>query len=194
VSTYLADPLVFLVRTLFGLYIAVVILRFILQWARADFYNPISQFVVRVTSPALKPLRQVIPGYGGLDWSSAVLAWGLKTLELTLIAGISGMGWPLLGALAWAIPALIGLVIDIFLFAILVQVVLSWVSPDPYNPAVALLGRITEPLLRPARGLLPPIGGIDLSPMLVMIALVLLQYLLVPPLEALTGSPFRVAP
>ncbi|MFZ0788178.1 MAG: YggT family protein [Chromatiaceae bacterium] len=189
-GSYLADPLVFLVRTLFGLYIAVVLIRFLLQWARADFYNPISQFVVRVTAPVLRPLRQIIPGYGGMDLASLVLAWALKAVELAIIAGLLGHGGPLLGALAWAVPALIELAIDLFLFAILIRVVLSWVNPDPYNPAVALLGRLTDPILSPAQRLLPPIGGIDLSPMLVMVGLVLLQMLLVPPLKALTGSPF----
>ena len=189
-GSYLADPLVFLIRTLFGLYIAVVLIRFLLQWARADFYNPISQFVVRVTAPVLRPLRQIIPGYGGMDLASLVLAWALKAVELALIAGLLGHGGPLLGALAWAVPALLELVIDLFLFAILIRVILSWVNPDPYNPAVALLDRLTDPVLSPAQRLLPPIGGIDLSPMLVMVGLVLLQMLLVPPLKALTGSPF----
>jgi YggT family protein len=189
-GSYLTDPLVFLLRTLFGLYIAVVVIRFLLQWARADFYNPISQFIVRVTSPVLRPLRRVIPGYRGLDLASLVLAWGLMALQLGLIAGLLGFGGSLLGALVWAIPALLELVIDILLFAVLIRVILSWLSPDPYNPAVALLRRLTDPLLEPAQRLIPPIGGIDLSPMAVMIGLVLLQMLLVPPLEALTGSPF----
>lgn len=189
-GSYLADPVVFLIRTLFGLYIAVVLIRFLLQWARADFYNPISQFIVRVTSPVLRPLRQVIPGYRGLDLASLVLAWVLMAVELGLIAGLLGYGGSLLGAPVWAIPALLELVIDILLFAVLARVILSWLSPDPYNPAVALLGRLTDPILQPAQRLIPPIGGIDLSPMAVMIGLVLVQMLLVPPLEALTGSPF----
>lgn len=189
-GSYLTDPLVFLLRTLFGLYIAVVVIRFLLQWARADFYNPISQFIVRVTSPVLRPLRRVIPSYRGLDVASLVLAWGLMAVQLGLIAGLLGFGGSPLGALMWAIPALLELVIDIFLFAVLIRVILSWLSPDPYNPAVALLRRLTDPLLEPAQRLIPPIGGIDLSPMAVMIGLVLLQMLLVPPLQALTGSPF----
>lgn len=189
-GSYLTDPVVFLIRTLFGLYIAVVLVRFLLQWARADFYNPISQFVVRMTSPVLRPLRQLIPGYQGLDLASLVLAWALMAIQLGLIAGLLGLGGSVLGALVWAIPALLELVIDIFLFAVLVRVILSWLNPDPYNPAVALLGRLTDPLLEPARRLIQPIGGLDLSPVAVMIGLVLLQMLLVPPLEALTGSPF----
>lgn len=189
-GSYLTDPLVFLIRTLFGIYIAVVLIRFLLQWARADFYNPISQFIVRVTTPVLRPLRQVIPGYRGLDLASLVLAWGLMAVQLGLIAGLLGIGGSVLGALVWAIPAVLELVIDILLFAVLVRVVLSWLNPDPYNPAVALLGRLTDPILVPAQRLIPSIGGIDLSPVAVMIGMVLLQMLLVPPLKALTASPF----
>lgn len=187
-GSYLTDPIVFLIRTLFGVYIAVVLIRFLLQWAGADFYNPISQFIVRVTSPVLRPLRQVIPGYGGIDLASLVLAWALKSTELALLAAILGIGTQALGALVWAIPAVIGLIFDILLFSILIHAVLSWVNPDPYNPAVSLLRDMTAPILRPARQLLPPMGGLDLSPMVVMIAIVLLKMLLLPPIEALTGS------
>ena len=189
-EAYFTNPLIFLVKTLFGLYIAVVVIRFLLQWARADFYNPISQFVVRLTSPVLKPMRRVIPGYAGYDLASVVLAWLLKAAELALLSLILGLGRNPLAALGWAVPALVSVVISIFLFAILVRVILSWVNPDPYNPAVMLLSDVTDPILRPAQRLMPNLGGIDLSPMLVMIALVLLEMLLLPPLRLLTGSPF----
>jgi YggT family protein len=119
-----------------------------------------------------------------------LLAWLLKALELMLLGVLFGLGLKPLAALAWAIPALVGLVISIFLFAILIRVILSWLNPDPFNPAVDLLNRITDPILVPAQRLLPPISGIDLSPMVAMIGLVLLQMLLLPPLRALTGSPF----
>jgi YggT family protein len=95
-----------------------------------------------------------------------------------------------LGAFAWAVPALLALFISIFLFAVLIRVILSWVNPDPFNPAVGILTRVTDPILIPAQRVLPPIGGIDLSPMLVMIGLVLLEMLLIPPLRWVTGSPF----
>jgi YggT family protein len=188
-SGYLANPIVFLIQTLFGLYAAIVALRFLLQWVRADFYNPMSQFIVRVTTPVLRPLRQVVPSYAGLDLASLVLAWLVKALELATVALIAGFGNPL-GAIFWAIPALVTLFINIFLFAVVIRVILSWVNPDPYNPAIGLLDRLTSPLLDPARRWVPPISGLDLSPMAVMIGLVVLDMLLVPPLNALTGSPF----
>jgi YggT family protein len=189
-GSYLIDPLVFLIQTLFGLYIAVVLIRFLLQWAKADFYNPFSQFIVRITTPALRPLRKVIPGYGGLDTASLVLAWTLESVELALLAVLLGHSAYPFGALLWSVPALLELFLDIFLFAILIRAILSWVNPDPYNPVIALLQRLTDPLLRPAQRLIRPIGGVDLSPLAVMIALVLLSKLLVPPLKLLTGSPF----
>jgi YggT family protein len=189
-DAYFTNPLIFLIKTLFGLYIAIVVIRFLLQWVRADFYNPVSQFIVTLTSPVLRPLRKVVPGYAGLDLSALLLAWLLQAVELALLTWLLGLDRNPLLALGWAIPELISLMINIFLFAILIRVILSWVNPDPYNPAVNLLDRITDPILRPAQRLLPAISGIDLSPMVAMIGLVLLEMLLLPPLQALTGSPF----
>ncbi|AFL75204.1 YggT family protein [Thiocystis violascens] len=188
-GSYLLDPLVFLIQTLFGLYTAVVAIRFLLQWARADFYNPISQFVVKVTTPVLRPLRQIIPGYGGMDLAALVLVWLLTTIELGILALLLGLDRPFM-AFGWAVPSVVELFINLFLFAILIRVILSWVSPDPYNPAVALLTRLTDPVMRPAQRLIKPIGGIDLSPMLVLIGLTLLNMLLIPPLKWIVGSPF----
>lgn len=190
-SSYLTNPLVFLIQTLFGLYILLVMLRFILQLVRADFYNPISQFLVKATTPLLRPLRRLIPGMGGIDLASVLLMWGLKTLELVLLLLVAGAGAAFFGPLLWAIPELINLLINVFLFAILIQVILSWINPGTYHPAANLLYSLTNPVLAPARRLIPPISGLDLSPMLVMVGLVLLKMLLVPPLQVITGSPFR---
>ncbi len=189
---YLANPIIFLIQTLFGLYILAVLLRFLLQVVRADFYNPISQFLVKATNPPLKVMRRIIPGLGGIDLSSLILAWLLKSIEILLILLVSGGAVNLLGPLLWAIPLLVEQVINIYLFGILIQVILSWVSPGNYNPAVGLLYSLTSPLLRPAQKLLPPMGGLDLSPMLVMIGLVLLKMLLLPPLFVLTGTPSAI--
>ncbi len=189
-GSYLTNPIIFLIQTLFGLYILAVLLRFLLQLVRADFYNPISQFLVKATNPPLKVLRRLIPGLGGIDLASLVLAWLLKSIEILLIILVSGSAVNLLAPLLWAIPELIELVINIFFFGILIQVILSWVSPGSYNPASALLYSLTAPIMRPAQRILPPMGGLDLSPMLVLIGLVLLKMLLLPPLRAITASPF----
>lgn len=187
-SNYLTDPLAFLIQVIFDLMILVVMLRFILQLVRANFYNPISQFTVKMTTPLLRPLRRVIPGMGGIDIASIVLMILLKTLELILIMLVSGTGVQLLTAMAIAIPELISLAINFFLIAILIQVILSWVNPGSYSPATDLIQSITAPLLRPAQRLIPPIGGIDLSPMAVLVGLQLLKMLLIPPLQMLTAG------
>ncbi|RLJ19879.1 YggT family protein [bacterium endosymbiont of Escarpia laminata] len=189
-GNYLANPAIFLIQTLFGLYILAVVLRLILQLVKADFYNPVSQFLVRATNPPLKLLRRFIPGFGGIDISSIVLAWALKAAELGLVILLSGASVNALGPILWAIPELVELLINIFLFAILIQVILSWINPGAYNPVSALLYSLTDPVMRPARRILPPISGLDLSPMLVMIGLVLLKMLLLPPLRIITDSPF----
>lgn len=189
-SNYLSDPVVFLLRVLFDLYIVVVMLRFLLQLVRADFYNPISQFAVKATTPVLKPLRRIIPGVGGVDVAAIVLMILLKSIELILILMVSGKGFQPLAALAIAIPELIGLSINFFLYGILIQVILSWISPGGHNPAISLLHSLTAPLLRPARRLIPPIGGLDLSPMVVLIGLQLLKMLVIPPMNALMAGLF----
>jgi YggT family protein len=189
-SSYFTDPIVFLVQILLGLYTTVVLLRFLLQLVRADFYNPVSQFVVKVTTPVLRPLRDLIPGYAGMDLAALALAWLVKTLELAIVALIALPGANPLGALFWSVPELVALAINILIFAVLIRVVLSWVNPDPYHPVAGLLDSLTDPVMRPARRALPPVGGLDLSPILVTVGLVLLKMLLIPPLNLLTGNPF----
>lgn len=182
---YIGNAGVFLIRTLFGLFILVVMLRFLLGLVRADFYNPVSQFLVKVTNPVLVPLRRIIPGLGGIDVAAVLLLVGLQVLELVLVVLVSGGGlqWP--GLLVVSVAELIDLLLKIFLFGILIQVLLSWVNPGAYNPVSALLYQLNEPLLAPARRVLPPISGIDLSPILVMVGLQLLSILLVSPLRDL---------
>ena len=120
--------------------------------------------------------------------ASLVLAWLVLGVELLLVFLISGQGLQLLAALLLAVPKLVELTINIFLFSILIQVILSWVNPGVHNPAISVIHSLTEPLLAPARRRIPPMGGLDLSPMVVMIGLVLLEMLLIPPLEKLVLS------
>lgn len=190
-SSYFTNPLVFLVQVLFGLYAVAVLLRFLFQLVRADFYNPISQFIVKITKPVLNPLRRIIPGYRGWDFASLLLAWLVITLELMAVMALNGHGAQPLAALALALPHLVDLLINIFLVALLIQVILSWVSPGNYNPAVGLTYSLTQPLLAPVQRMLPNMGGLDLSPMVVMLGLYLLKMLLIPPLEALVTQLLR---
>jgi len=191
-SSYVTNPIAFLVQTLFGLFTAVLLLRFLLQWVRADFYNPVSQFVVKVTTPVLRPLRQLIPGYGDLDLAALILAWLVKSIELGIVVLIAHSQINPLGALAWALPELVNLTLNIFIFSILIRVVMSWLNPDPYHhhPVADMLDSLTELVMGPARRILPPFGGLDLSPIVVTIGLILLKMLLIPPLNLVTGNPF----
>jgi len=182
---YLTQPAVFLVQVIFGLYATLVVLRFLLQLTRADFYNPISQFIVKATAPVLNPLRRVIPGVGGMDTASLALAWIVTTLEQLAVLALGGTGFQPAAAALLAIPALVALVINIFLFAILIQVIISWINPGSYNPVLGLIHSLTEPLLAPVRRRMPDMGGLDLSPMVVMIRLVVLEMLLIPPIKTM---------
>lgn len=169
---------VFLVQTLFGFYILAVMLRFLLQWVRADFYNPLVQFLVRITNPPLLPLRRIVPGYRGLDLAAVMLAFVLQWVEVLLIALLLSQPVGVGGLLMLAILELLKLLINIYLWGVIIQAVLSWFNPDPHHPAARVLAQLTAPVLRPARRLLPPISGVDLSPMLVVIALIFVSLLL----------------
>lgn len=181
---YLGDAGIFLVRTLFGIYILAVMLRFLLQLVRADFYNPFSQVLVKVTNPALLPLRRVTPGLFGIDMAAILLLLILKTVELLIIQQLAGFSGDIVGLVVMGIAQLLKLLIDIFFFSILIQVILSWVNPSAmHNPVVAILHSLNEPLLRPARRVLPAMSGIDLSPLVVMVVLQLITMLMVAPLN-----------
>jgi YggT family protein len=181
-STYFTNPLVFLIGTAFDLYIAAVILRFLLQWVRADFYNPVSQFLVKATNPPLIPLRRLLPGIGGIDLASLVLMLILAITKWLLLSVLHGAFPGIVSLLVLAIAEVIKIFIGIYFFSIIIQVILSWVSPHQYNPVSVLLYQLNEPLLRPIRRLLPPTGGFDLSPLLALVLLQLSKMILLPPL------------
>lgn len=178
---YFSNAAMFLVETFFGLYIFAVLLRFLLQRVRADFHNPIAQFLVAITNPTLKPLRRVVPGLFGIDLASVLLLLILEAIRAALIYFLAGQAFNPTAIVLSSIVDLLRATINLFLFAILIRVILSWVNPYP-NAATQLLARLTDPLLRPAQRVIPPFSGVDLSPMLVMIGLVLVQMLIVSPL------------
>ncbi|MBV1916125.1 MAG: YggT family protein [Pseudomonadales bacterium] len=171
---------IYLVQTLFNLYLLAIVMRFVLQLVRADFYNPISQFFVKITDPLLKPLRRLIPGYGGIDVASIVLALLVQIVGIYLILLILGVDIPNpLQPFLWSIVGFASLLLNIAFFAMIVMIILSWVAPNSRNPAVDLLRQITDPILRPVQKLIPPIGGLDLSPIFVFIAINLLEIMVV---------------
>ena len=184
---YLTNPLAFLVDTVFSLYIMAVMLRFLLQWARADFYNPLAQFLVRITQPVLHPFRRVIPGWGGIDFSALALMVVLQAIALALLMLIAGVT-PRIDYLLLRTPAeLISLLLNLYLVAIVVRAVLTWISPHDYNPAMTVLLSLTEPVIRPFRAVIPPLGGVDLSPLAAIITIQVVKMLVMPPLD-------RIAP
>lgn len=170
--------LTYLVSTLFDLYIVAVLLRLCLQCVKADFYNPLSQFLVRVTNPLLIPLRRVVPAIGPLDSASVVLAFGLELLSLFIVSQINGIspGWLSLALLA--VTKLLMALLWLYFFLILAVVILSWLGGRVRHPIVPLMYQLTEPVLRPLRRLIPPIGGLDLSPLFAIIAIRFLILLL----------------
>ncbi len=187
-SNYLTNPLVFLVEVIFQIYILAVLLRFLLQWTRADFHNPVSRFIVKITSPVLIPMRRVIPPVKGMDTASLILAWLLKALELLLVILLSkGSFMPAL-ALLGAIPELVEFIINIFLAVIIIQVIMSWVATGIYHPITALLNSLSKPVLAPFRKLLPAVSGFDFTPMVAVLALIVLKMLLLPPLKTLVAN------
>lgn len=180
---YVENAGTFLLDVIFGLYIGAVMLRLFLQWARADFYNPLSQAIVKVTNPVLRPLRRYIPAIGRIDTASVVLIVLLQMLNVWLKLSLGGGGGNIGGIAVFAIAELMSKAVYIFMFAIFVQVIASWVAPGAYNPAMSLIDSITYPLLKPLRAVLPPLGGLDLTPMVALIGLQLALMLLVAPVR-----------
>ena len=180
---YFIEALVFLIRTVFELYLLAVALRFLFQIVRVDFYNPLAQFLVKITSPALKPIRRFVRGYKGIDWSSVILMIILKSVQISVIAVLVSGRFPVItGLLVISIAEILKLIIYIFMVSVFIQVILSWVSPGTYNPITLILYQLTEPIMRPARRVIQPVGGLDLSPLLVIIVLQLMIILIVNPI------------
>ena len=182
-TPYIGNAATFLIQTAFWFYILLVMVRFLLQLVRADFYNPVSQFIVKATNPPLKPLRRMIPGLYKVDTASIVLMFVLKYIELTLISAILGHPGSAAGLAVLSIAGLLSLMVNVFLFAIIIQVVISWINPGVYNPIIVLLHSLTEPLLWPARRVISPAAGLDLSPIIVIVVLTLISMLVVAPIN-----------
>lgn len=155
----------------FDFYIMIVIARFMLQLVRADFYNPLSQFVVKATKPVLNPLRRMIPGVGGIDWASVVLLTLLVIVKLAALIAINDGFFEPVGFAIITLKSAANSVLNFFLFTIFAGAILSWFAQG-FNPVVQVFHQVSEPVVRPFRRLLPPVSGIDFSPIL---ALLLLQ-------------------
>ncbi len=169
IGRYLADTIV-------SIYFVLVVLRGLLQAAQADFYNPISQFIVRATNPPLIVLRKVIPAGRRLDFSAVVLALLVQIIGLIAVIMLSGFLPPNpLTVSLWAVLGVVGLVVNVYLFAMIAMIVVSWVAPGSRHPAVTLVYQITEPVMGPVRALLPSMGGLDFSPIVIFILINVIQ-------------------
>jgi len=176
----LMEALIFLIRTLFGAYITILLLRMLFQLVRADFYNPISQAIVKMTTPLVIPLRRIIPSIGRVDTASLILAFFFQALLAYVVLLLRNFPVPMLDIVLWSVLGLLHRTLDIFTFALFIMVILSWVAPFSRSPVALLAYQLTEPLLKPVRGKIPPVAGLDFSVMIVMLVLYMIGSFLIP--------------
>jgi YggT family protein len=176
------DVAYLLVNTLGGLYVLAVLLRFMLQVARADFYNPFTQAIVRLTDPAVRAFRRVIPGYRGLDFASLILALLAQCVCTFLLITTSGYAVPGAGLIiTWSVVGLLSFILNIYFWAMMISIIASFIAPYSGHPALVLVRQLTEPVMEPFRRLLPSMGGLDLSPIFVFLGLQIIRMLFIDP-------------
>jgi YggT family protein len=184
----LAQIAIYIINTLGTLYISLVLVRFLAQLVRADYYNPISKALVKYTNPLLVPLRKIIPGLMGIDLAAIVLAILLQAALLQSVLLIAGLGlFNPFTLLIWAIVALLKLLAGIYFWGVIVMMIASWVAQGSRNPALGLLQQILEPVMAPFRKILPPLGMLDLSPILFFMVLNIIRVYVLPALASATG-------
>jgi YggT family protein len=176
-SGTLREALIFLINTVFDLYLFILIIRILLAYAGANYFDPITQFIVKATNFIVKPVRQVIPNYRQIELSTIVIILVLQIIKFILIYLLS-FGFPnILGLLVIAFADTLRLVLQTFFYAILLQAVLSWLQPN--SPVSHVLYQITAPVMTPLRRMIPPIGGVDISPIPALIIIQLINILLI---------------
>lgn len=181
----IVKALVFLTDTLFSIYIVVVILRFLLFWAYVPFRDPVSRFIVQMTQPPLRVLYRFIPAWRNIDVAAIVLMLGLEVTKMLIMLTLYGSNIHFLPLILFCAINLLATLFYVYSFSIFIQSILSFVNPDPYNPIVYILQRLNEPLLKPARRLIPSFEGLDFSPLVVILVLQLGIILIVEPLQSL---------
>jgi YggT family protein len=179
---YFANAGQIVIQFVFGALIALIVLRVLLQWVRANFYNPICQFLYKATNPVLMPLRKIIPAWRNLDIAGIALAWLATVLKLVLLYATVGQALGVLGLAVLALADLVDFVLLLYIVLILVRVVIGFVGADSYHPIVPLVMQLTEPVMKPFRRLVPNIGGLDFSPMVVLLVITLARVLIAKPL------------
>ena len=170
--------LIYLISTITDLYVTAILLRLLLQWVKADFYNPLSQFLVKVTNPVLVPARRIIPSIGKLDTASVVVMLLLELLQLVVISLLSKTDFGFQCLLLFAVRKLLIALLLTYFVLIIARVIISWFANQSRHPLIPLIYQLTEPVLRPISRFLPSLGGVDLSPLIALIALRALLLLL----------------
>ena len=173
-----SGALIYLISTLTDLYVTAILLRLLLQWVRADFYNPLSQFLVKVTNPVLVPARRLVPSIGKLDTASVVVMLLLELFQLVLINLIGKTDYGFQFLFLFAVQKLLIAVLMTYFVLIIARVIVSWIASQSRHPLIPLIYQLTDPVLRPISRFLPPMGGVDLSPLFALIALRALLLLL----------------
>jgi len=176
-----------LINTLGYLFLLAVMLRFLLQLSRADFYNPITQMIVRVTDPGVQIFRRFIPGFRGIDFSSLALAFLVESILIVSLISLAGIPVSEAGVglvITWAFAGLLSIVLNIYFWGLLVSIVASFIAPQSSHPALVLIRQLTEPVMAPFRRLLPSLGGLDLSPIFVFLSIQFIRILVILPLGA----------
>ncbi|HET7395515.1 MAG TPA: YggT family protein [Gammaproteobacteria bacterium] len=172
------QALIFVINTLFGLYSAAILLRLLLQWVHADFYNPLSQAIVKLTNLPLQPLRRVIPGWHGIDFAALLLTAFIQLLNVLLVLWIASVPAGVIAVMFWTVLKLVFILVNLYFFSILLEAILSWTGQGRHNPVSSMLWQLNAPLLGPVRRVMPPLGGLDLSPLVVIILLQVINILL----------------
>lgn len=174
---------VLLVSSLGGLYILAILLRFLLQVARADFYNPFTQAIVKATDPLVRVFRRIIPGYRGIDFATLVLAFLAECITTLLMIVLSGFAAPGVGLiLTWSAIGILSFILNIYFWALIVSIVASFIAPYSAHPGLVLVRQLTEPIMAPFRRLLPAMGGLDFSPIFVFLAIRIIRIMIIEPI------------
>ncbi len=172
----MTDISIYLIQALSSLYLLIMLLRFLLQLCKANFYNPVSQFIVKATQLPLGPIRKIIPPANNIDFASLLAAMAIQLLAIELTLLIAGGGFiPLTTALLWSLIGIASMLLNIFFYGLFAAIIVSWVMPQSHHPAIALIWQLMDPVMTPFRKILPNMGGIDLSPILIFLLINVLR-------------------
>jgi YggT family protein len=183
---------IYLIQTFFGLYTIVLMLRFLMQVSRVDYYNPLSQGIVKITDPAIRPFRKVFPTVYGIDFATLAVALLVQLVAVMLIMTLIGQPFfhPLY--IAWVMLGLFAIIFKIYFFALIISVIASFLAQGSAHPALTLVHQIIEPICAPARRILPPMGGMDFSIILVFVAIQLVNLLIIDNVRVMLGLGYGI--